>query len=147
MADNYLEIRMEELRSGKLAVSKAIPGIRPKAPRVLVVGGCHGIAREKALEFRRQGCRVAVFDPDAQVGRKMAYEHGIRFHRVDISDGATLRNEIESLLKVWHGLDVVSGTHKQCDVMETSVKNWKESLPIADKSPFEIVIIDETPRS
>lgn len=147
MADNYIERRMEELRSGRLAVKKAIPGIRPKAPRVLVVGGCHGIAREKALEFRKQGCRVAVFDLNAQAGRKMAYEHAIRFHRVDISEDAALRNETESLLKVWRGLDVISGTHKQCDVMESTVKNWKESLPITDKSPFEIVIIDETPRS
>lgn len=147
MADNYLEKRMEELRSGRLTLKKAIPGIKPKARRVLVAGGCHGLPREKALEFRQQGYRVAVFDKDEAAGRKLAHDHGIRFHRVDISDDALLRNEIESLLKVWRGVDAISGTHKQCDIMEASVNNWKESQPITDKSPFEIVIIDETTQS
>ena len=77
MADNYLERRMEELRSGRLAI-KAIPGIKPKARRILVAGGCHGIAREKALEYRKSGCRVAVFDSDEFAGKQMAHDHGIR---------------------------------------------------------------------
>ena len=147
MADNYIEKRMEELRSGKLAVRKAVPGIRPKARRIVVAGGCHGAAREKALEFRKEGCRVAVFDADGQAGRKMAYENGVRFHRVDMEDENAVSNEIFSLLTAWRGVDIIAGSPKHCDIMKASVKNWKESLPIADKSHFEIVIIDEMTRS
>ena len=109
MADNYLERRMDELRSGKLAVRKAIPGINRKASRVLTAGGCHGPAREKALEFRRQGCRVAVFDSDEASGKQMAHDHGVRFHHVDINDEKAVSNEMLSLLSAWRGIDVILG--------------------------------------
>ncbi|MDE5586686.1 MAG: SDR family NAD(P)-dependent oxidoreductase [Muribaculaceae bacterium] len=141
MADNYLEKRMEELRSGKLAVRKAIPGIRPKAQRVLVTGGCHGAAREKALEFRKQGCRVAVLDADEQAGRKMAYENGIRFHRVDPKDESALNREIRSLLSAWRGVDVAVVTNEICARISDIVQEWKKSLPIADNTGLKIVII------
>ncbi|MDE7345802.1 MAG: SDR family NAD(P)-dependent oxidoreductase [Muribaculaceae bacterium] len=143
MADNYLERRMEELRSGKLQIKKSIPGIRPKARRVLVAGGCHGLAREKALEFRKQGCRVAVFDTDEAAGRRMAYEHGIRFHRVDIEDEIAVSNEMRSLLSAWRGIDTIVGREDICNIISKNISNWKESLPIADKSDIEIVIISD----
>ena len=145
MADNYIERRMEELRSGRLGIKKAIPGIRPKARRVVVAGGCHGPAREKVIEFRKAGCRVAVFDADGQAGRTMAHDHGIRFHRVDIEDESAVSNEMLSLLSAWQGVDVIAGSTKHCDIMKASVNNWKKSLPMTDKSHFDIVIIDEIP--
>ena len=141
MADNYLERRMEELRSGKLAVKKAIPGIDRKAPRVLIAGGCHGLAREKALEFRRQGCRVAVFDADEASGKQMAHDHGIRFHRVDISDENALRNEMPSLLSAWRGVDIVVGTNETNETLGNIIRIWKENLPVPDKSDIDFVII------
>ena len=147
MADNYLENKMEELRSGKLQIKKAVPGIRPKARRVLIAGGCHGRAQEKALEYRRQGYRVAIFDSDATAGRKMAHDHGVRFHNIDPDNEEALKKEMHSLLNVWRGVDVIAGSIKRCDIMKASVKNWKKSLPMPDKSHFEIVIIDEIPRS
>ena len=141
MADNYLEKKMEELRSGKLTIKKAIPGIKPGARRVLIAGGCHGIAREKALEFRKSGCRVAIFDSDEQVGRKMAYDHGIRFHRVDINDKETLGKEMTALLNAWRGIDTIAGSEYICKIISKNISYWKESLPIPDKSDTEIVII------
>lgn len=147
MADNYIEKRMEELRSGKLAVKKAIPGIKPKGRRVLIAGGCHGKAREKALEYRKHGCRVAVFDSDEVSGKRMAYEHGIRFHRVDIEDERAIRNEISSLLSAWRGIETLAGKEDICNILCKKITDWKESLPIADKSDVEIVIIDETTQS
>ncbi|MDE7408472.1 MAG: SDR family NAD(P)-dependent oxidoreductase [Muribaculaceae bacterium] len=144
MADNYLERRMEELRSGKLAVKRAIPGIKPKGRRILIAGGCHGIGLEKALEYRKQGCRVAVFDSDEVSGKRIAYEHGIRFHRVDIEDERAIRNEIFSLLSVWRGIDTLAGKEDICNILSKEITDWKESLPIADKSDVEIVIIDKT---
>lgn len=147
MADNYLEKRMEELQSGRLAIKKAIPGIRLKAQRVLVAGGCNGIPREKALEFRKKGCRVAVFDKDEVTGKRMAHDHGIRFHRVDIEDEEILKNEIFSLLKAWRGIDIIAGREDICNIISKSIIDWKESLPIADKSYIDIVIISEIHQS
>lgn len=147
MADNYLEKRMDALRSGRLAVKKAIPGIRPKARRVLVAGGCHGMAREKVLEFRKAGYWVAVFDSDGQAGLKMAYEHGIRFHRVEIEDERAVSNEILSLLSVWRGVDTLVGTNEIIGILNKIIRIWKENLPMPDKSDIDIVIISEIPQS
>ena len=141
MADNYLEKRMEELRSGKLSIKKAIPGIKPKARRVLIAGGCHGIAREKALEFRKLGYRVAVFDSDEASGKQMAHDHGIRFHRVDIENENAVSNEMLPLLTTWRGIDTIAGREDICNIICKYITNWKESLPIPDKSDTEIVII------
>ena len=141
MADNYLENRMEELRSGKLAIKRAVPGIKPKARRVVVAGGCSGLAREKALGFRKMGCRVAVFDSDEVSGRQMAHDHGIRFHRLDIEDESAVSHEMLSLLSVWRGIDTIVGREDICNILYQKIICWKESLPIADKSDIEIVII------
>ena len=132
---------MEELRSGKLAVKKAIPGINRKAPRVLIAGGCQGLAREKALEFRRQGCRVAVFDSDEATGKQMAHDHGIRFHRVDISDENALRNEMPSLLSAWRGVDIIVGKEDITHIIDRLLQEWRYSQPLPDKNKSEIVII------
>lgn len=141
MADNYLERRMEELRSGRLAVKGGIPGIRPGALRVVVAGGCYGAAKEKVLELRKKGYRVAIFDSDEKEGKRMAYENGIRFHQVDLKDADAIRKETESLLKVWRGVDVIIGDMDLSQSLSKAVKIWKESLPIPDNSETRIVIL------
>lgn len=141
MADNYLEKRMEELRSGKLAIKKTIPGIKPKARRVLVAGGCSGLTCEKALDSRRQGHRVAIFDSDEVSGKRMAHDHGIRFHHIDPKDENALKKEIVSLLNVWRSVDIIIGDYDNCQLLNNEVKKWKENLPVPDKSEIEIVIV------
>ena len=143
MADNYLERRMEELRSGKLAVKKAIPGIRKKARRIVVAGGCHGKALDKALQYRREGHRVAIFDKDEQTGKRLAHDHGIRFHHVDIEDESAMKKEMQSLLSAWRDVDTVVGKEHECALIGATITKWKESLPISDKSEVLIVIISE----
>ncbi|MBD5286212.1 MAG: hypothetical protein HDS27_01555 [Bacteroides sp.] len=141
MADNYLERRMEELRSGKLAVKKAIPGIRKKARRIVVAGGCHGKALDKALQYRREGHRVAIFDKDEQTGKRLAHDHGIRFHRVDIEDESAMKKEMQSLLSAWRDVDTVVGTNDLTETLGIIARKWKENFPIPDKSDIDFVII------
>ncbi len=141
MADNYLERRMEELRSGKLAVKGGVPGIRPGGLRVLVAGGSKGEALEKVLEYRRKGYRVAVFDSDEKEGKRMAYENGIRFHRVDLADEDAIAKETESLLKAWRGIDIVVGEEKAAQQISQQIIQWRKSMPIPDLSSPEIVIL------
>lgn len=141
MADNYLERRMEELRSGKLAVKKAIPGIRKKARRIVVAGGCHGKALDKALQYRREGHRVAIFDKDEQTGKRLAHDHGIRFHRVDIEDESAMKKEMQSLLSAWRDVDTVVGTNDLTEILGIIARKWKENFPIPDKSDIDFVII------
>lgn len=141
MADNYLERRMEDLRNGKITICGAIPGIKPGSRRVVVAGGTSGKAYEKAMGCRNNGWRVAVMDSDEAAGRKMAYENGIRFHRTDLSDDETIRKETLQLLEAWRGVDLIIGNKEACLLIEAIVRRWKESLPIADKTPAQIVII------
>lgn len=141
MADNYLEKRMEELRSGKLAVKGGIPGIKPGSKRVVVVGGTSGEARERVLEYRKEGCRVAVFDSDEKAGRRMAYENGVRFHHVSLDDMKAIGREIEKLLKAWRDIDMIAGEANYCSVIGKIVKEWRNSLPIPDNSEVKIVIL------
>lgn len=141
MADNYLERRMEELRSGKLAVKKAIPGIRKKARRIVVAGGCHGKALDKALQYRREGHRVAIFDKDEQTGKRLAHDHGIRFHHVDIEDESAMKKEMQSLLSAWRDVDTVVGTNDLTETLGIIARKWKENFPIPDKSDIDFVII------
>ncbi len=141
MADNYLEKRMDDLRKGRLAIKHGIPGIRPRARRVAIVGRCNDVVLSKIKEFRREGCRVALLDDDAKSGKSLAYHHGIRFHRVDPEDEPAITSEIEALLATWRGLDVIVGAPHVCRRLEIIIRNWKESLPAPDKSGLEIVII------
>ncbi len=141
MADNYLERRMEELRSGRLAVKGGVPGIRPGSLRVLLVGGTKGEALEKVLEYRKKGYRVAVFDSDEKEGKRMAYENGIRFHRVDLSDKKAIAKETEALLKAWRGIDIVVGEEKASQQIGQQIIQWRKSMPIPDLSEVKVVII------
>lgn len=141
MADNYLERRMEELRSGRLGVKGGVPGIRPGGQRVLVVGGTKGEALEKVFEFRKKGNRVAVFDSDEKEGKRMAYENGIRFHRVDLSDEESIAKETDALLKAWRGIDIVIGEEKIGSMICQQIIQWRKSMPIPDLSEPQIVIL------
>lgn len=141
MADNYLEKRMEELRSGRLAVKSRIPGIRPGSPRIIAVGGTAGKARDEVLLFRRKGYRVAVFDPDKEAGQKMAYENGIRYHHIDKADPESLKRETENLLKIWRDIDLIVGDETSCRMIGRWVAEWRNSLPIPDLSEVKFVII------
>ncbi len=132
---------MEELRSGRLAVKGGVPGIRPGSLRVLIVGGTKGEAFEKVLEYRKKGYRVAVFDSDEKKGKRMAYENGIRFHRVDLDDKEAIAKETESLLKAWRGIDIVVGGERMGLLICQKINQWRKSMPIPDFSEVNVVII------
>lgn len=117
MADNYLEQRMDDLRSGKLsgnlrqtAVLQRKSGVLqiPFPPkRVLVTGGANGIGLAIARAFIKTGSKVAIFDKDAETGKKLAHDEGFRFHNVDVSDSISLEKELNDLLKTWKDLDII----------------------------------------
>ena len=88
MADNYLERRMEEYRSGKLSSRpKAVRTVSrgegdlvvhfPKL-RVLIAGGLDAVGRAIVGAFRQVDCRVAFFDTDYRQGNLMAQSTGDR---------------------------------------------------------------------
>lgn len=117
MADNYLENKMDDLRSGRLG--RKMASTKSHAPmagylripfpsrRVLVTGGANGIGLAITRSFLRANCKVAVFDVDKEAGEKLAYSEGVRFSHVDISDADKLESAFLGLLKAWRDVDII----------------------------------------
>lgn len=145
MADNYLERRMEDMRSGRLQNHK--PSNRPEsAPmkkgylhipfpprRVLVTGGAHGIGLAIARTFLKADCKVAVFDRDKEAGERLAAGEGVRFYHVDVSDFDAVRSAFNNLIKTWLDIDIIisnAGVSEFKPITECSIEDFKRILDI-----------------
>lgn len=120
MADNYLEKKMEELRSGRNAVSRSGRGsmvagsnqprkgylsFRLDARRILVqvpemsaASICSG--------YVRAGCSVAYAGYDSEFGKGLAYREGIRFYDMNSGSFPDFTSVISDITRVWHDLDL-----------------------------------------
>ena len=118
MADNYLEKKMEELRSGRLGQSnpaaRSVGGRRSGVlqvafppRRVLVAGGCNGVGAAIARSYLKTGCKVAVFDNDRETGDILAQKEGIRFYHIDLADAEAVENGFTNLLSAWRDIDII----------------------------------------
>ena len=141
MADNYLERKMEDYRSGKGATSKvkrmssgAKPGgISVKFPprRVFVTGGASGIGRAIVEAFRKADCRVAFCDIDSKAGAATAQATGAQFHPVDVRDVDALEACLARLLDAWGDIDVIVnnvGVGNFKPLTETTINDFEEVL-------------------
>lgn len=120
MADNYLERKMEEYRSGKLVVRHSVKAkastLQPATgynageiagKRVLVCGCClDGIGHELLKFFRSLGCRVAFCDIDSHGGTAVAQDTGSRFYPYDFNDESRLEAVRADLVRRWGGVDI-----------------------------------------
>ena len=141
MADNYLERKMEDYRSGKGATSKvkrvssgAKPGeISVKFPprRVFVTGGASGIGRAIVEAFRKADCRVAFCDIDSKAGAATAQATGAQFHPVDVRDVDALEACLARLLDAWGDIDVIVnnvGVGNFVPLIESTIDDFEEVL-------------------
>ncbi|MDE6770602.1 MAG: SDR family oxidoreductase [Muribaculaceae bacterium] len=117
MADNYLEQKMEDMRSGKLRSSSPTTAATlprkgflqvPFPPRrVLVTGGANGIGLAITRAYLNAGCKVAVFDIDKEQGQQLAQNEGIRFYHVDLCDANKVEESFLNLLHAWRDVDII----------------------------------------
>lgn len=141
MADNYLERKMEEYRSGKSqqrvvkhTPSGAKPGtINIKFPsrRVFVTGGAKGIGRSIVEAFRNADCRVAFCDNDRKAGTATAQATGAQFYPVDVTDANALDACVERIIKAWADIDVIVnnvGVGNFAPLTETSIDDFDKVL-------------------
>ncbi|MBR5332166.1 MAG: SDR family oxidoreductase [Muribaculaceae bacterium] len=141
MADNYLERKMEDYRSGKSATTKSHrassttkPGtINVKFPprRVFVTGGASGIGRAIVEAFRKADCRVAFCDIDAKAGAATAQATGAQFHPVDVRDVDALEACLNRLFNTWGDIDVIVnnvGVSNFTPLIESTVSDFENIL-------------------
>lgn len=135
MADNFLERRMEDLKSGRLSAS-ARTSAMPKrkgclqvafpSRRVIVTGGANGIGRAVTAAFVKAGCKVAVFDRDKEAGEKLAHDIGIRFYEIDLTCREAIEKAFDNLTEAWKDIDII-----------VSNAGIFISSPLADSDPDE----------
>lgn len=117
MADNYLERRMEEYRSGALAKNKrnlSPSGNKPgkfsidfPPRRVYVTGGASGIGAAIVKAFCDAGCRVAFCDIDPDKGTETARKCGAQFHPLDVTDVQVLEASLAKVRHAWGDIDII----------------------------------------
>lgn len=98
MADNYLERKMEDLRSGRMAIrtqtsrptSSTITSSRYDGLAVVIVGGASELGIKLAKDFRAKGASVDIIDSDWRSGQIAAQQSGSTFHPADITDKAEI---------------------------------------------------------
>lgn len=141
MADNYLERKMEEYRSGKAkqrVVKRTPSGAKPgtiniKFPtrRVFVTGGAKGIGRAIVETFRNADCKVAFCDNDTKAGAATAQATGAKFYPVDVVDASALDVCLMRIIEEWGDIDVIVnnvGVGNFAPLTETSIDDFDKIL-------------------
>ena len=148
MADNYLEKRMDDYRSGRLNVKRPIVAASNTArrsplagKRVLVTGGANGIGRAIVAAFRKEDCRVALFDSDRKNGNEVAQQMGARFYPCDLAETAQIGNRMQQLFDDWGDLDIIINNAAECrfhSLCDTTSEEFLHTLRVNLVAPFEI---------
>ncbi len=111
----------------------------------IVTGGSTGIGEATCHRFAEEGAKVAIFDVSAPQGEKVAAELAAKgaevvFHRVDVSDEASVAAGIEAVVARWGGLDVlvnnaaITGVNKLAH--EVSVAEWDAIFAVNVRGVF-----------
>lgn len=163
MADNYLEQRMDDLRSGRLrnsmggkggAGSRSCPNgagggaaahrsgvlsVAFPSRRVIVTGGANGIGLAISRAYLKAGCKVAVFDIDKEAGERMAREEGVRFYHLDLADAGAIEKAFSNLLQAWRDVDIIvnnAGVAQFSPLTEETTEHFDRVVAINMRPPF-----------
>lgn len=131
MADNYLERRMEELRSPQTTT------FRPQTRRIglgwslpklrVVVMAVDSVATARSIVdgFSASGCRVTLVSDNESEGNALA-RRGIRFCHVGTSDKTELQNAMSQTLTAWRDVDIVISVESSLPQIQAIAEVWDE---------------------
>lgn len=164
MADNYLERKMEDLRSGRLSAEifktnthrpsstkQSIAGnnkalnFNLASRRILIIGGATGIGHQVTTAFVEAGCRVAVFDTYSGLKNIKAHDGRIRFTQIDENIISSQR-AWQSLITSWHDVDVIIATSRLTDI-EILAQWWvnrRTTHPSVSRENSTVVVLYPT---
>ena len=110
MADNYLERRMEDYRSGKLS-SMRMTSATVKRPsmtlRTYVIGGDTELGVKYIKKFRASNWRVAFNHADLKSGRQLAQASGAQHHPVSTDNVEAMLGSLKKVIELWGAVDLV----------------------------------------
>lgn len=160
MADNYLEKRMEDLRSGRLnasshaqkraTVSSRAGCLSIPFPerRVLVAGDLDGVGESIATAFRTAGCKTALFHADKVVGERLAHDVGIRFYNTIINEKENLQKSFSNLLNAWRDIDIAiciiddeDSGNEIIQILCDTINMWRHHLPFPNPFGGRFIIV------
>lgn len=112
MADNYLERKMEEYRSGKLSarvksgVSRSLPKGKiavdfPPRTVILAAAAIGPVCRAVVKSFIDAGCRVALVSSCHKEATELARSFGARFYPVAGFSPASIDSVVEDVTSHW----------------------------------------------
>ncbi|MDE6755434.1 MAG: hypothetical protein K2J82_12615 [Muribaculaceae bacterium] len=160
MADNYLEQRMEDMRSGKLhktTISSA--SLQNKKTchfsfperKVLILGDYSEMMISVIRAFQKTGSKVAVMMPDLLNGKKIASEEGVRFYPVEINDVECGEHSLTNLLTSWRNVDIIISCLSAYDsIMPAIISTWithKNNFPYNSAYGGRLIIIGNSTAS
>ena len=136
MADNYLEKKYEEYRSGKNAGTATGYGKKKantlhKTRRVFITEGTGDLGRVIVKAFRRAGHRVAFGGTDEEAGKLLAEKTGTTFCHANINDKVSLANCLQHMLEDWDDLDILvnnTSDSKVTPIIETGIEDFEQNL-------------------
>lgn len=130
MADNYLERRMEDYRSGKLS-SVRMSSVSVKRPsmslRVFVLGGDTELGIRNVNNFRKSNWKVAFTNPDLKSGRFLAQSTGAQHHPIALNNAELLLNSLKKVIELWGAIDLVVNC---CDNLSPELVQAIESFDV-----------------
>ena len=96
----------------------------------VITGAASGIGRASARRFVDEGARVVVADIDEAPGQALAYELGMVFVAVDVTDPSSVAGLYDAAAEAYGGIDVLfnnAGISPPDDdsILETEMDAWR----------------------
>lgn len=108
----------------------------------IVTGGTAGIGKEIALEFVRQGAKVAIFGTNSERGQQVVQEMGIekgQFYKVDVSHTKEVEEAIKQVQEKLGPVDILvnnAGITRDQLMLKMSEEDWDLVMETNVKSCF-----------
>ncbi len=152
MADNYLERKMEQLRSQRTSggiksqLNRVGLGWTLPKLRVVVVGDSTSLSIAVARAYVAAGCRVTLIERENDAAKKLARE-GVRFSIADSMADIDVKNAIAETFKEWREIDLVifcgSGVH--LDSVRESMHAHYSRFPRISEYPPRFIFLIRSP--
>jgi NAD(P)-dependent dehydrogenase (short-subunit alcohol dehydrogenase family) len=104
---------------------------------IVITGGTKGIGKACVDLMHMEGGRISVLDIDKNI--KHDYSDRFSFYQTDVSNGAQVRNAIETAIAKYGDIDVLinnAGIVKYATVTEATEEHWDLILNVNLKSAF-----------